>query len=89
MKGESGQATEDAAGPAVALRGVAGNPAPLHGDQCELSRHEEGVDEEEERDESQTGGRTNRAGPRSSREAKRITLRNLSQGGRTLCSEEV
>jgi hypothetical protein len=85
VKREPGQAGEDAAGSAVALCGVAGHPAAFHGDQGELPGHEEGIDEEEERDESQTGGRTNREGPRRSREAKRITLPNLSYAGRTLC----
>lgn len=39
--------------------GVTGDPTALHSDQGELTGNEERIDDQQERDECQAGGRTN------------------------------
>lgn len=73
MEGETGQPAQNSFGPSVAFTSSAGDTASLHRDEGEFTRDVESIDDQEERDECQTGGRTNRAEPRRSLEANRLT----------------
>lgn len=64
---------------AVTLLGATGDPTPLDGDQSEFARDKERICGDEQRDECQTGGRTNRTGPRRSRGRDIVAVRNRVQ----------
>lgn len=59
MEGETGEPAQDSTRAPVALVGMTGDPTALHRDQGELTRDKERIDDQKERDECQTGGRTN------------------------------
>ncbi len=83
MKRQLGKAGENAPGPPVALFGLSGDPTSLNGYECKLTSDEERIDQQEKRDESQTGGGTNGRAPSGSRlrrhtNARRIPVTPLS-----------
>lgn len=89
MEGEAGKPSVDSFRSSVPLGGAPGNPTPFHRDQGELAGDEESVDDQQERDECQTGGRTNGEGPRRSREANSLTPAKSVRAGPYLVGQEV
>ena len=77
MKGESGQTVQDSLGAPISFLGQSPDPAPLHGHEGELARDEEGVDEDQERDEGQSGRGTNLSLPWGSQSGEDLNGRRI------------
>ena len=85
MEGQIGQTGENPSRLFVSLFGKTGYPTSLHSHQGEFARDKKSVDEKEERDECQTGGRTNWKGPSGSRLPSQTNgRRNVSHPRRNL-----
>ena len=67
MKRELAETSEKTSCSTVSLLGLSRYPISLDGDEGELTSHEERIDKQEDRDDSQTGGGTNELAPSGSR----------------------
>lgn len=72
-----GKASENAPGPPVAFLRLSGDPNSLNGYERKLTSDEERIDQQEKRDESQTGGGTNGRAPSGSRLRRHTNPRRI------------